>query len=239
MSSPAYGKLLEIQELDIRLTQLSHAQQHHPLTLEIAELQGGLEGSDRELADLDARAHDLERQRKRLDDEVATTVAKRADVKAKMYDGSVSASKDLLAMQEEIEHLAERQTTLEDSELEFMEQLEEIAGERSIVVERRTPTEARLGELKSKLATALSELATEEQDVLAERAGAAELIPSDLMASYEQRKRDLGGIAVARLVGSTCDGCHLSLSAAAYDRIKKLPDDETVLCDQCGRILIR
>ena len=59
------------------------------------------------------------------------------------------------------------------------------------------------------------------------------------MTAYESLRADLGGVAVARLIGSTCDGCHLDLSAVAFDRVKKLPDDAVVTCDQCGRLLIR
>ena len=47
------------------------------------------------------------------------------------------------------------------------------------------------------------------------------------------------GVAVARLVGSHCDGCHLTLPAMELDRIRHLPEGELVTCEQCGRILVR
>jgi predicted nucleic acid-binding Zn-ribbon protein len=45
-------------------------------------------------------------------------------------------------------------------------------------------------------------------------------------------------VAVARLVGNHCDGCHLTLPAMELDRIRHLPEDELVTCEQCGRILV-
>ena len=49
----------------------------------------------------------------------------------------------------------------------------------------------------------------------------------------------LGGVAVARLVGKTCQGCHLQLSAVEIDRIRRLDVDELVHCEACGRLLVR
>ena len=36
-----------------------------------------------------------------------------------------------------------------------------------------------------------------------------------------------------------CSGCHLALPATEIDRIKREAPDTIVLCDQCGRILVR
>ncbi|MDQ1445435.1 MAG: C4-type zinc ribbon domain, partial [Acidimicrobiaceae bacterium] len=43
----------------------------------------------------------------------------------------------------------------------------------------------------------------------------------------------------AKLVGSNCSGCHLSLPATELDRIRHGSPDQVVFCDQCGRILVR
>ena len=47
------------------------------------------------------------------------------------------------------------------------------------------------------------------------------------------------GVAVARLVGGRCDGCHLALAQAALERIRTAPPDEVVECEECGRLLAR
>jgi uncharacterized protein len=51
-------------------------------------------------------------------------------------------------------------------------------------------------------------------------------------------RHDLGGIAVARLVGTNCGGCHLTLSAVELDRIRHEPGDAVVICEECGRLLV-
>jgi uncharacterized protein len=59
-----------------------------------------------------------------------------------------------------------------------------------------------------------------------------------LLATYERLRARLGGVGVARLVGTHCDGCHLTLSAVELDRVRHLPDGEVYTCEQCGRILV-
>ena len=67
---------------------------------------------------------------------------------------------------------------------------------------------------------------------------AAEVEP-ELLAEYEALRPAVGGIAIARLVGGSCGGCHLGLSAVEVDRIKKLPPEEPAHCEECGRLLAR
>ena len=83
----------------------------------------------------------------------------------------------------------------------------------------------------------LEPLTPEDRDGLA--AAAADGVDAELLATYEGLRGELGGIAVARLVGSVCGGCHLGLSAVEVDRIKKQPPDALVRCDECGRLLVR
>ncbi|MEZ5140978.1 MAG: C4-type zinc ribbon domain-containing protein [Acidimicrobiales bacterium] len=51
-------------------------------------------------------------------------------------------------------------------------------------------------------------------------------------------RSQLGGVAVARLHGGACGGCHLQLPAAEVDRIKHLPEDQLATCEECGRLLV-
>jgi predicted nucleic acid-binding Zn-ribbon protein len=46
-------------------------------------------------------------------------------------------------------------------------------------------------------------------------------------------------VGAARVVGSSCGGCHLTLPATELDRIRRAEPDALVTCDQCGRILVR
>jgi predicted nucleic acid-binding Zn-ribbon protein len=72
-----------------------------------------------------------------------------------------------------------------------------------------------------------------------ERQAIAAELPDDLLATYETLRARLGGVAVARLEGSQCLGCHLSLPATEVDAIRHAAPDAVVTHEECGRILVR
>ena len=79
----------------------------------------------------------------------------------------------------------------------------------------------------------------ELEQVRAERATIAGEVEPELLAEYDTLRPQSGGIAIARLVGASCGGCHLHLSAVEIDRIKKLPPEAPAHCEECGRLLAR
>jgi hypothetical protein len=68
---------------------------------------------------------------------------------------------------------------------------------------------------------------------------AADRLPEDLASRYEVIRARSGGVGAARLVGNRCSGCHMELAAMEVERLRRLPPDELVTCEQCGRILVR
>jgi len=156
-----------------------------------------------------------------------------------MDAGLVSNPKDLERMQGELASLERRISVLEDEELEVMEQLE--AAE-----ETATELEARLEEAERKLtvaeeerAAAVAEIDEQLAAVAAERGPAIEGMPADLMALYDRLREQKGGIGAAELRARQCQGCMITLDPAEIARIKGLPSDEVVRCEECSRILVR
>ncbi len=238
MASPAYAQLLVVQGHDTLLDQLRHRHEHHSLRDDLSGVQAQIAEVDAQIEVIKGRRHDLDSQRKRLDDEVAKVQAKRDDLNRKLYDGSVTATKDLLAMQDEAKSMAERQSGIEDEELEFMEQIESVSGELAEAEANRAKLEEQAVVVTGELEAALSEIVTRVAQETEVRATDAAQVPDELMTTYEKLRVQLGGIAVARLNGGICDGCHMTLSAVTVDRAKHAPDDAVIKCDECGRLLI-
>ena len=239
MASPAYEQILRVQGLDLSLRQLHHRHVNHPARADIATVDGEIAALDGSIAEVDERAHDLERQRKRLEDEASSIKAKREDIDGKLYGGEVTASKELLALQDEAAMLLGKQTELEDQELELMEALEGVDGERSGLVGQREVLEGKRSDLDTQLQEALAEIDAEALTVSAERAEAVAGADATLLERYESLRDQYDGVAVARLVNGGCDGCHIHLSAVAIDQMAKMPEDAVVTCEECGRLLVR
>jgi predicted nucleic acid-binding Zn-ribbon protein len=238
VASPAYEQILDIQALDLRLTQLRHRLTTHPARDEVRAADNELERLQGTVAEVEARHHELERQLKRLSDEVETIEAKRRDVDAKLYDGSVTASKDLLALQDEAASLLELQRRVEDDELEVMEAMEEVSGELSAERGSLGEAEGARATAVAALAEATADLESEIEQVTGERQAAAEPANPTLLARYEELVAQFDGMPMARFVDGRCDGCHIQLSAVAVDQLAKLPEDAVVTCEECGRLLV-
>ncbi len=67
------------------------------------------------------------------------------------------------------------------------------------------------------------------------KAAAAAPIAADLMEVYEKLRSSKEGVAIARLEGGVCGGCHMALSPA--ERAEALSTDPP-RCVHCRRILV-
>ena len=156
-----------------------------------------------------------------------------------MYAARGSSTRDLQAMDEEVRHLNQRRSELEDEELVAMVDQE--------------PIDAALAALARQHGADRG-----EGDRPAGRGGAGpgrdrrraggghggrgpprrrSSRPPWPIATRALRAR-LKGTGAARLIGHRCDGCHLELSPVEVERIRAMPPDTVVTCDQCGRILV-
>ncbi len=129
---------------------------------------------------------------------------------------------------------------MEDKVLEQMELAVPLDEQVAELTARRAGLEADETRLAAELLAAEAEIDAEVAGVDAERADIAAAVEPELLERYEGLRRDLGGIAVARLVGTNCGGCHLTLSAVELDRIRApARGDAVVCCEECGRLLVR
>lgn len=232
-------RLLAIQEEDTAVDQLVHRRDHLPERAALDEHEGVVATVLAERTSREERREELAGTIARLQSDVAALEARIAEVTRTMHSGAVTVPRELQALQHEQESLRRRQDHLETEELEIMEELDPLT-EEVTGLDARLEVLGREGErLADALLQAEADLEEELTAVTGRRSSAAEGVEVELLATYEDLRVELGGIAVARLVGSVCGGCHLGLSAVEVDRIKKQPPDALVRCDECGRLLVR
>jgi predicted nucleic acid-binding Zn-ribbon protein len=232
-------QLLVLQEHDTTAEQLRHRRLTLPQREQLVAHQQELASIEQQTVTVQGQRDEVARTQKRLEDEVASVEAKVADVNGKLYGGSVTSPRELQALQDDESSLKRHQTNVEDKVIEQMELALPLDEELERLRARTVELEAAVRDTTAGLTVAEAEIDVELEAVLAERAAvAAELAPAQI-EKYEQLRHDLGGIGVARLVGTNCGGCHLTLSAVELDRIRHAPADELVFCGECGRLLVR
>ncbi len=231
--------LLEVQAHDLVIDQLRHRRERLAERQALREAAHEATGVDRQLADARARGRDLARRQRRLEDEVDTLAAKRAGTEGRLYGGTVQAPRELEALSQEVEALARRTRGLEDELLELMEAGEPIAAEAGALEARRQELATEADRLAAVVAEREAEIDRLVAVAVAARGEAAGGVPPALLATYEQLRRRLDGVAVARLEAGRCTGCHLALPAVELDALRRAPADAVVRHEECGRILAR
>ena len=135
--------------------------------------------------------------------------------------------------------LERRISSLEDDELEVMEQVEEAQRVLDDLTQELEGTDRRLGELAETVTTTQAEIDTEAASVAGLRESAVEGMPADLLALYERIRTAKGGVGAAELRQRQCGGCRLGIDNAELGRIAALAPEEVVRCEECSRILVR
>lgn len=234
-----FESLLALQEHDTRIDQLRHRRATLAEREELDALEKSLAALERVAGEAQAKLDAAGRDQKRREDEVASIEAKITEIDKAMYGGGVTSPRELQTMQEEIDSLKRRNGGIEDEIIELMEYAEPIHAELGTLSVEREGLDVRAQSVLARLTEQEVSIDAELDEVVAARAGLASMIPTEVLSSYEGLRASRDGIAVARLERGTCGGCHLALPAAELDRIRRLPEDEVVHCEDCGRLLVR
>jgi predicted nucleic acid-binding Zn-ribbon protein len=228
-----------VQELDSHVDQLRHQRARLPELAEIAELTAKRTDVDNLARDARITVDDLTTEQKKVDLDVEAVKTRRKRDRDRMDQGLITNPKDLERMQHELQSLERRISSLEDDELEVMEKIEESQRELAQYEAMVAETDERLTALAAARDEKVAAIDEQLQDLTARRGPTAEGLPDDLVALYQRLRESKGGVGAAALRARTCTGCQLSLDSVELSRIKALPEDEVVRCEECDRILVR
>ena len=232
-------QLLVLQQHDTTLEQLHHRRATLPERNQVVAHRRELTTVQQQRDAVQAQRNEVARTQKRLEDEVATVEAKVVDVHGKLYGGSVTSPRELQALQDDETALKRHQGNVEDKVLEQMEAALPLDDQLEQLAARQVEVAALAEHAAQAITVAEAEIDAELDTVSAERDAIAAALDPELIERYEELRHDLGGIAVARLLGTNCGGCHLTLSSVELDRVRHEPPDTLVYCGECGRLLVR
>ena len=231
-------ELLAVQAVDTSLDQARHALIHLPERAALTAAQAEAAAATAAQHEVRGRLDAVRKEQRRFEDEAATVEAKAQSMNDQLYGGGKSV-RELEAIQADVESLKRRQGELEDRAIEKMEEAEPIEAEFAAATAALERLAAHVDSVDAALTVAIAECEAKIEALESERTAAVANVGDDLLATYEKLRPQLGGIAIAELVGGRCQGCHLTLSAVDLDQIRKVPDDEPVTCPECFRLLIR
>ena len=169
--------------------------------------------------------------------QIQAVTDKRQATEERLYDGSVTNTKELQDMQMEVESLTRRFTQLD-------EQLSKHADERdaaktahdeikALLEETTTKHQARLDELQKEKA----ELKQKADGLLAERRAALKQVEEPALKLYNGMRATKSNRPVAVLRDNACTICGIEQNRTVIVAINH--GEQLVNCNSCGRILVK
>ncbi|MEE9285025.1 MAG: C4-type zinc ribbon domain-containing protein [Dehalococcoidia bacterium] len=193
-----------------------------------------LQAARAELQLQEQRTRELQAQQKSLELDVEQTRTRIGDLEARIMGNQVS-TRDLPNVDREVGNLRQRQSSLEDTVLALME---DVDGARATLDEQAKAVAELEGQWKESQAHLVEEKRRIEAELPqweARRQQFAASLNEPARRLYERVRAKKGGQAVARVEGGICTGCRISLPSTLVQRARI--GKEVVYCSSCGRIL--
>ncbi len=228
---PEVEKLLTLQERDqrIRAFQLElHAipEERRSKEKQIADSAARLEASRTRM-----KAIEVERNKLQVD----AQAKREAIAKYKTQQFQTRKNEEFAALGHEITAAEKTIVTIEDRELELMEEVEAL---RPVIAEaERAHTEeevklrGQIAELDRKAANIQERVA----ELTAGRPALAAGLDEDLLDQYNRLFKSKSGSALAEIDHEVCTGCHMKVTTQTFLGVKA--EKTLVHCPNCGRIL--
>lgn len=226
--------LLDLQSIDTTLDQLRYRMGHLPETENVkglvqraTSIQGELRGSNNESARLmgivdsgETRTAEIRVHLDRLNKQMKTIISPR----------------EAEALQHEIETLQHQMSETDDECLVAMDDLGACEVEATRLSAILAELESEVQVARAAEAAAMDEIRQSIASDEARRIAAAQSVPPNVLSVYDDKRKHLGGIAIASLKGLSCGGCHLDISRSEVDQLAKIDEDQRE-CPNCSRWL--
>ena len=224
-------QLLVLQDRQQKIKQIQTEIRNLPLQRQ--SLEAHLAASAAAQAALKHKAQHLEMDRKTLELDAGTRRESINRLKTQQYE--TRKNDEFRAMANEIERYEKEVQSIEDQELELMDQAEkakvELTAEEKKASGVRDSIARQIADLDEKQKTLDGRL----NELMAERAELSSKIEEDLLGRFERLFTSKGDAAIVGLEHEVCTGCHMKVTTQTAHRVKN--GKEIVSCEQCGRIL--
>lgn len=226
--------LLDLQDIDLQIDRLLHRRSNLPELEQYRAAHEQVTAAERTVNDLDTQLTEANRALDKAEGELELSEIKIGEQEQRLFAGGMSA-KETENMRLDIESQKRRKGDMEDTVLTLLDQREALEeslkaarAELDVHAANKAELEAKVG---AEWKTIDAEVARKEE----RKKAAVQLIPGDLLETYEKLRQTKEGVAVGRLADGVCGGCHLTLSAA--EQIEVLKDDPP-RCLHCRRLLV-
>ena len=226
--------LLDVQDVDLTIDRLIHQRQTLPELAKYQEAAGRREGLEALRAEKGAVLRSLELDLDKAEGELELVEIKLKESETRLYAGGMNA-RETEQKRLEVQSLRGQQSALEDRVLGLIDQVDPVRSEVNRIDSRLASTRAEESALQGGITESWRLIDGQIGRHQESKREIAATIPPELTALYEQLRKSKDGVAVGRLTGGVCGGCHLALSLPEQS---EAADWDPPRCLHCMRILV-
>ncbi len=228
--------IVELQAADTMADQLHHRRENLAERVHLGATRNALVRWDQERIVARKRLQELNDSIEACETTGQQLRAKRDKLSGQLK--TVIAVREAEALQHEIATVDGELSANEDAELTAMEEQGRIEAELAELASQEPVLRHEFLAADAALNAAARDIDDELGRIDDRRSQLRDSVDAKVLKRYDQLRGNLG-VAAAVLNGSRCDGCHLDLSAAEVDAVRKAGGKEGLTeCPQCGRLLV-
>ena len=223
--------LVGLQELDSEIYALNNEKEAKPL--EIKAIESSFEAKKQNLAALEKKSLDLQKQRKEKELELGSKEEAAKKLQGQLY--SLKTNKEYQTMLQQIQDAKADAGLVEEKILMFFEESDKlkkeieqenikIKEEEKVFIEQKKKVESRLKEIDDRLGV-----------LQAQRKQLIPGIDPKVLSLYERILNSRDGLAIVSVKDDSCCGCNMNVPPQVINLIKMY--DAIITCEVCNRIL--
>ncbi len=223
--------LVSLQELDSEIYALRNEKETKPL--EIKAMEASFEAKKQNLANLEKKSLDLQKQRKDRELELASKEEAAKKLQSQLY--SLKTNKEYQTMLQQIQDAKADGSLVEEKILILFEESDQakkeieqenikIKEEEKVFIEQKKKVEIRIKECDDRLAV-----------LEAKRKQVAPGLDAKVFSQYERILNSRDGLAIVSVKNNSCSGCNMNIPPQVINLIKMY--DNIITCEVCNRIL--
>jgi predicted nucleic acid-binding Zn-ribbon protein len=229
--------LYKLQLSDNKIAYLEREIEKLKANEELKSMEEELAETDEKISGLTGNFSELEKERKKLDDDLVMKNEKIRKNEQKLSSGTLTSSKEIMNYQEEIMSIKKLNESIENSIIEAMIKIDDINELIKLENEKREKIKSHVEKLKSEINENISKVEEKLEGYKAKHDDTLKLVPQDLIEKYNETKGKRGGIAVGILKDRLCMSCNMEMSAGEASRMSSM--DEIYKCPTCKRMIIK
>ncbi len=226
--------LLDLQDVDLTIDRLIHQRQTLPELTTYQEAAGRRERLEEIRVGKAAELRSLELDLDKAEGELELIEIKLKESETRLFAGGMSG-RETEQKRLEVQSLRGQQSALEDRVLALIDQVDPVRAEVGRLDSQLSTTGQEVAGLEGVIAAAWRQIDAQIGRQEESKREITATISPELIGLYEQLRKSKEGVAVGRLTGGQCGGCHLALSLPEQ---AEAADWDPPRCLHCMRILV-